>query len=214
MFRLFRTFSRPVCSSLSSLAARPTSLLPASTLKAIKKLPIADALEIHQNLAAKEISFIKEITSLQIELSSTKNELKRAAEVVKDLEIKYLHAKKKLCGRFILETYESRFRKLSIHEHGAKSRLQDWRDHLSTHPKLANKLLTCGKHDWAEKVNKLYEELSSEIHNPSVELNDSTYLLQLKGYFTKETFCLLKVLSFELYKDAVEIRCIGNSKKN
>ena len=163
-------------------------------------------IEAKDSIIEEKESRIQEKESrIQEKESTRKNELKSKEMVIesKKLEVSRLQAsydfvKKTLDARHIIETYEAGLKKTG-------SRREKWEKHLKSNPTIDRELRKSEDTDWAPKVERIYANLSFDIHQQTIDAGNDKYLLRITKGLSKSTSWFINVIAKEVYGPYVRI---------
>ena len=116
----------------------------------------------------------------------------------------YDFLKRTLDARHIMERYEMRIKKTDAIGKRLE-RSQYWKIYLDNNPAVKNKLMECGELNWASKAGQFYNDLSTTIHFPPIDIGNDEYLIRMKKG-DNELACFVKILASELYGSNVKIQ--------
>ena len=159
----------------------------------------------HSIIEAKDSIIEEKESRIQEKESTRKNELKSKEMVIesKKLEVSRLQAsydfvKKTLDARHIIETYEAGLKKTG-------SRREKWEKHLKSNPTIDRELRKSEDTDWAPKVERIYANLSFDIHQQTIDAGNDKYLLRITKGLSKSTSWFINVIAKEVYGPYVRI---------
>jgi hypothetical protein len=160
-------------------------------------------------LTAKELAGKEAKERERQEAKEAKDSLHSLLDVLKEklkqIQADYDFLKGTLDARHIIETYEAKFKKPKL------TRTEYWKRHLDLNPTIMQELKRCdGNIAWHDKIAEIYDTLSRDIHNQTVDLGNGRYLLIIKKSLPKLSMCFVQAIAKELYGENVTVHAVGD----